>query len=412
MHNSLTSFAWRNLWRNRRRTLITLASIVLGFFLAILMTAMQDRAWSETIDLAARLGGGHVSIQHPAHAESPTLRNHLGDVETLVAAALELPQVRGAVPRVAGQAMVSTAHESYGAGFIAFDPRRETAETLALLEATELPEEFVRGDNAVLLGARLAENLRAREGDRIVYTLTDTSGEIVSGLARLRGTVTTGVPSLDAAIFLLPLDALRRSLALEEDEATEVAVFVHDQRDSDRVSGELGGRLDEVAVLPWSEGRPELATFVAMKVGGALFMEALIALLVAAGIFNTLFVGVMERMREFGILRAIGWSSPRLFRLVMLESLILALIGLALGALVTIGPYLYLARHGIDMTAMLGEQGMEVAGVGMSPVLRVGIFPENAALIAVLAVAAVLASGVYPAWRASSVEPVEAIKLV
>jgi ABC-type lipoprotein release transport system permease subunit len=168
-----------------------------------------------------------------------------------------------------------------------------------------------------------------------------------------------------------------------------------------------------VAALPWHETQPELASFIAVKVGGARFMEILIAVLVAAGIFNTLFVSVMERLREFGILMAIGFSPGKLFRLVMLESLWMAVVGLVAAVIVTAWPYYYLSTHGIDWSAMIGEaETAEIAGVGLSTTISVGIYPESALVIAVLAIIAICLSGIYPAWKAGHVKPVEVIKLV
>jgi ABC-type lipoprotein release transport system permease subunit len=168
----------------------------------------------------------------------------------------------------------------------------------------------------------------------------------------------------------------------------------------------------DVAALTWDQIQPDLAGFIAMKVGGAIFMEVLIAIIVAAGIFNTLFVSVMERLREFGIMMAIGFSPGSLFRLVMLESLWLGLVGLAAGAALTVGPYYYLSTKGIDMSAMVGGEGMEVAGVAVSTVMRAGIFPEHVIMIAIAVFVATMLSGLYPAWRAGRVVPVETIKLV
>ncbi len=159
--------------------------------------------------------------------------------------------------------------------------------------------------------------------------------------------------------------------------------------------------------------QPELAGFVAMKVGGAWIMEAIIMLLVAAGIFNTIFVGVMERMREFGILRAIGWSPGQLGRLVITESALLATAGIALALLVTAGPYWYLNTIGFDLiAAMTDGQGAEVAGVALTPRMYVDIYPENALMLGGPAILATLLSGVYPAWRAGRVDPAETIRLV
>jgi ABC-type antimicrobial peptide transport system permease subunit len=149
-----------------------------------------------------------------------------------------------------------------------------------------------------------------------------------------------------------------------------------------------------------------------MKVASARFLEGVIMLLVAAGIFNTLFVSVMERLREFGIMVAIGFSPGRLFALVMYESLWLGLVGLVGAAVVTAGPYYYLATTGVDFSEMIAEGGAEVAGVTMSPVMHVGIFPENLVIIACAVLVATMLSGLYPAWHAGRVVPVESIKLV
>ncbi len=411
---NLPALAWRNLWRNRRRTLLTMGSIVFGVFLAVVFTAMQDRNWKDMIDLAARLGGGHVSLQHTEYLDKPTLTRTVVRGEG-IQAALESQnrRVAHAVDRVIGPTLLATAGENFSAAFIAFDPEAEDLTTLSILEAMDEGSVFESaGSDGVVLGHRLASNLGMELGDKVVFTLTDKNGEIVSGLARLRGTLRTNAPTVDGGFCLLPLDTVRDLLGYGDNEATMVAVFLHDQRQSGRVAGRLDRELGAaVAAVPWNTSQPQLAAFIALKVGGAVVMEILIAFLVAAGIFNTLFVSVMERLREFGIMLAIGWSPGRLFRLVMMESVWLAALGLAGAFLVTAGPYVYLSSTGLDMTAIYGGT-VEVAGVGLDPVLKIGIFPRNAVMIGLFAVAATLASGIYPAWRAGRVAPALTIKVM
>jgi ABC-type lipoprotein release transport system permease subunit len=412
---SLIVMAWRNLWRNRRRTLLTLSSIVFGVFLAVLFTALQDQNWADTIDLAARLSGGHVTLQHPDYLDTPKLTHTIHETDDLINAALGEEHVNRAVQRISGHTMLSTAGESFGTAFMAIDPASEDESTLSLIEGLTEGNMFETSrDKGIILGERLARNLGAQMGNRVVYTMTDVNGEIVSGLARLSGIVSTGAAGVDIGICLLPIDTVREVLGYAPDEAVQVAVFIDDQRRSDQVAQGLQEKNGSgVAALPWSELQPELAALIAMKVGGARFMEILIAVLVAAGIFNTLFVSVMERLREFGIMMAIGFSPGKLFRLVMMESLWLAVVGLVAAFFVTIGPYKYLASTGLDYSALLGEEGsVEMAGIALSTTIRVGIFPENLAVIVVAAIIAVLLSGLYPAWKAGHVEPVETIRLV
>jgi ABC-type lipoprotein release transport system permease subunit len=309
--------------------------------------------------------------------------------------------------------MLATAGQSYGAAFIAFDPEAEDESTLSVIEALSQGAMFASSrDRGIVLGAKLAENLDVGLGRKVVYTLTDKQGEIVQEAARVAGIVRTGAPSVDAGLCLLPIDRLREVLGYGPDEAVQVAVFLDDQRRADDVAARLDAASGaRASALPWHRLQPDLAGFIALKVAGAWFMEVVIMVLVAAGIFNTLFVSVMERMREFGIMMAIGFSPARLFGLVMFESLWLGLVGLALAVAVTAGPYTYLARTGIDLTAM-GAAGTEVAGVAVTTVMRVGIYPENAAIIAAAALLATLLSGLYPAWKAGRVEPVDSIRLV
>lgn len=410
----LPSIAWRNLWRRRRRTLLTLSSIIFGTFLAVMFTAMQDRSFADMIDTAARMGGGHVSVQHHEYLERPSMVRTVGDTESARKLALADPGVSHAVDRIVGQTTLSTARDSFGAVFIAYDPQAETAETFALADGLVEGKMHARADDeGIVLGEKLAKNLGVKMGRKVVYTVTNVEGEIVTGMARLTGIVRTGAPSMDAGLALIPIDTLRQVLGYREHEATQVAIFIHDARRSTAVAERLRAGVPEGSVaLSWDEANAELAGFIAMKVGGARFMEIIIGILVAAGIFNTLFVSVMERLREFGIMLAVGFTPRQLFGMVMLESLWLALVGLVAAAAFTAGPYLYLVEKGIDMSAMMGNQATEVAGVGFDPILRVGIFPENMVLIGASVVLATLAAGLYPAWRASSVAPVESIKLV
>ncbi len=414
----LASMAWRNLWRNRRRTLLTLSSIAFGTMLAILFTGMGDSNFSELIDFAARMGGGHVTLQHPEYLDTPTLSRTVRDGARLREAALRDPEVERVVTRIAGQLMLATASQSYGALVIAFDPAAEDETTLSVLEALSEGELFgsTRG-NGIILGKRLADNLDAGLGRKVVYTLTDRHGEIVRDVARVSGIIRTGAPTVDGGLCMLPIDTLREVLGYEPDESIQIGLFLDDQRRSEEVAARLGQALGTgVSALTWKQTQPDLAGFITMKVVSGRILELIIMVLVAAGIFNTLFVSVMERIREFGIMMALGFGPATLFGLVMCESLWLGLTGLLLAAGVTAAPYYYLATTGFDTAALMGsaggEVGAEVAGVALSTTIHVGIYPENALMIAALVLLATLLSGVYPAWRAGRVVPVESIRLV
>lgn len=409
---ALYSMAWRNLWRNRRRTIITLSSLAFGVMTAVVFTGITDQSLGDAIDLAARMSNGHVTIQQRDYRDSPSLERTVDGSAAVRARLASDRDVAKVVPRITGQMVVATASDSFGAGFVALDRTLDDEHSFAPLGQIVAGKLFA-DDRGIVLGKILAKNLGATVGKKVVYTLTDKHGEIVSGLARVSGILETGAPSADAALCILPIGAVRALIGYGPDEATQLAVYLRDQRVAPAAARRLRALVPpDATALDWAEVNPDLAGFVTVKIIGSDVIEAFVVLLIAAGIFNTLFVSVMERLREFGILIAIGFSPGRLFRLVIWESSWLALVGLAAGVVVTAPLYYYLHTHGIDMTARVGGQRIEVAGALMSMVVRATVYPDHAVIIAVAIIGVTLFSGLYPAWRAARVQPVEAIKLV
>ncbi len=413
----ILKLAWRNLWRQKRRTILTLISIVFGGFLAVMMTGMQDYTWVDFIDTTARMGSGHIALQHPEFQDKPTLSRTVTGTDDKRSAVQTDEDVATAVERTTGQAMLATAHDSYGAFFIAYDPTQENEYTLEWTDGLIAGELFdAPDDDGIILGRVLAENLGADLGDKVVFTLTDRNGEIVTGMERLSGIITTGADSTDAAITLLPIDTVRDVVGYDPTESTQVAIFLNNGRRTLTVSERIDALIGpEAAVLTWDQMQPEIKTFIAMKKGGGAVMSIVIGILVAAGIFNTIFMSVMERTREFGIMVAIGYTPRQLFGLVMAESAIFSVLGLVLCTAVTAPLYLKLSKTGLDMTATyqsMGMESMDISGIGFDPVMPFGIFPESGIAIALAIVLATMLAGLYPAWKAGRVEPVESINLV
>ncbi len=283
-HTNLSSMAWRNIWRNRRRTLITLSSIGFGTMLAVIMTGVQDGQWRDMIDLAARLGGGHVTLQHSEYLESPTLSRNIENTTALRKVALADPHVERVVDRITGFLMLSTAGQSYGAGFIAYDPTSEDAETLSILEAVKEGELLTDLDEQrIIIGSQLAQNLNTKIGRKIIFTLTDKNAEIVSETVRVKGIIHTGAPTIDGGLALLPIGLLRTSIGFAPDQAIQLGLFLEDQRQAAAVAARMAPKLAaDVKAIPWYDAQADLATFIMLKIAGAYFFEAVIALLIAA----------------------------------------------------------------------------------------------------------------------------------
>ena len=226
----------------------------------------------------------------------------------------------------------------------------------------------------------------------------------------VRGVFRTGLDELDGFYVEIPIDAAQRLYHLDG-HVTQVAVHLDSLDATAAATRELGRRLDgnsELVVMPWQQALAELHEAIVLDDAGNYFMMAIIFVIVAIGIFNTVLMSVIERTREFGVMMALGTSRARMFAIVMTEAVVLAiaaaLIGLALG----LGIHAYFAVHGLDLSQLYGD--IEMAGVliegRMYSDLSAGVVLEWTAVV----IAIVIVSALYPALRATRLDPVEAMR--
>lgn len=405
--------AWRNLWRHTRRTLITTVSIAFGLWLAVTAMALGEHSYTTTIDTGAQMGAGHVTIQPQGYLEHPSLDKRVQLKDTLRQEALALPYVTSASERISGQAMFSAGPRSRGGAFLALDPAQETDKSNFVLghmvEGEFLPD---AKNSGVVLGVDLARHLGVKLGRKVVYTTTDVEGEMVSGVGRVKGLFQTGLAEVDGGLVILPLDNARQTLGYAPQEATQLVIQLDHQRYAPEVAAALEGEAPQGgAVLTWRQSMADLVGYIALDRTMNQFFQLIIGMLVAAGILNTLLMSVLERTREFGVMLALGTAPRRLAGLIMAESMFIGLVGLGIGALVTAPWSYYLYVTGIDMSAALGE-GATMNGIAFDPVLRYALPTEMLIGILVTLFLLTLGAGAYPAWRASRVPPLEALRVI
>lgn len=396
------SMAWRNLWRNARRTWLTVLGMAFGIMLSVVIMGMSSGTYGEMIDYAAHMGAGHISIEHEDYRNVPQAVNHVAVPPEFLVELRATAGVRGVLSRVTAAGLLSTAHGSASASVIGIDTSRESPSTMPMLKSVSSTRsaQATLDPGQIWLGATLRENLDVAEGRRVVLTFTDQGGEVVTKLARVSGVLNTGAPSVDGGVALVPISDLQEGLGFDSNEVTYEAILLDDHRDAELIASSINSRLTTPKrALTWYEAQPQLASFIAVDGSTGIIIQFIVLLLLAAGVFNTIFVSVVERRREFGVLRAIGFSRGQIFRLVLAESAWIAVLGLVTGTVLTIGPYLHLSEHGIDISEMIAE-GTEVSGVAMQPILKVRIYPIQAARIAVVVVVATLIAGLAPAWSA------------
>ncbi len=410
----LGSMAWRNLWRRKRRTLITAISIGFGVMLAVTFTGSGDYWYTNMINAGATMGLGHITIEPHGYNQTPSLDKRLlnaGEVRKYV---LTMRGVSNAIVRIMGQALFASASKTIGGMFLAVDPSQESPDQNLLLRSLIQGQLFPGADGrGIVVGSKMAEKLNLRIGKKLVYTTTDVSGEIVSEIARVTGIFKTGVGEVDGALVLLPINSVRAILHYDDQDATLVAVTVNDQRYAERIRDKIAAAVRNPLreVLTWKQTQTELAGIITMDKSGNYISQVLIGLLIAAGILNTLLMSVLERTREFGVMMAVGMSPATLFKLVLVESFWLALIGLTVGVIITAPWYAYLHYVGLDFSGAIGKD-YSAGGVLVDPIFRIRLYKESIIAILTGVFSLTLLSGIYPAWRAGRTPPVESLKAI
>jgi len=411
---NVNRLAWRNIWRRKRRTLITAFSIGFGVMLSVTFTGSGDYTYTKMIDMGASMGMGHVTVQPPGYNLKPTLDKRLRGADGLRQRIVALDGVSDAAVRITGQAMFASARKSVGGGFIAVDPAFERPDNNLLLKSLVEGSMFDdKGGRGIVIGSKLAQKLQVKIGKKVVYTTTDAHGEIVSDIARVTGIFTTGIDMVDGIMALLPIASVQKALNYQKDEATLIAVIIRDQRYAEAMRHRIAA-LPEAAgtdVLTWKKAQPDLAGVIAFDKAGNYISQFLVGLLIAVGILNTMLMSVLERTREFGVMMAVGMSPQALFRLVMVESFWLAIVGLLLGIIITAPWFYFLYNTGIDFSGAFGTD-FSYGGVLVDPVFKARLFKESAMAILGGVFMLALLAGVYPAWRAGRIPPVESLKTI
>ncbi len=405
-------FGWRNLWRNRRRSLIELTSIAGSIFLAIFMNNLAKGSYSQMIDDGVKMGSGHIGLYRHGYLE--LRKSDLTFPTDTVLDELEaLPEVSSVYPRLHVPGLIKSSRESRSTIVMGLDFARELA-TNPILKAENISEGEIPSDDdsrGALVGSVLADELGLKVGKKFVIMAQDANGEIASRLYRITGLVTTNAKMIDAAMVLVPRKFLGDFIGAENG-AHEVAVMFDSYKTIDSVMPKIesiaAGLGGDVAAFRWEKAMPDIANAIKMDYVGFEIMIVFMYLIVTIGTINTLLMSVMERTREFGVIRAIGLNKSGIRKIVVTEALVLGLAGVVLGTLLATLVCTYTYTHGIDYSFAIKDKGL--AGTLVDPVIYSTFdWPTMTKLAFGMIGLAVLAS-LYPAHYVLKIRPADAMR--
>lgn len=329
----LQRLAWRSLWRQKRRTIISLASIGLGLGFVIYIVAACEGVYHQVVSDALKMQTGHLTLEHPHYRETPALELYLCGVPELRQRLQNMAGVIWSKPLIQGQGVAKSGVAAVGIILMGVDPilERDLSPLSRFLTAGRYLQD---GDkNGVVLGSHLARQLQVTPGRKLVLSTNNTQGELVEELVRVDGVFQTGSEEMDFYLVQTTLPLARRLFGLPPGSATQVGVLLRQVEDQPKVLQTLRGLVKgpAVAVRPWQEVYPELAAHIRMDRAVNWIFQGLLLVIILFTIFNTLLMSVLERKREFAVLLALGTPPRFLQAQVFLEIVFLGLLACALG---------------------------------------------------------------------------------
>ena len=405
--------AWRNLWRHRGRTLIMTSAVALAYGLMLLGMGINDDGHARMLREAARAAGGDVLVHGEGYWETRGADIVVPDGETTLARLRALPGVEEAYPRVLVMGLASTSVDNRP---LMLQGIRPAVEARLSDHAEDLVEgTFLEGDRAapLVLGSRVARRLEVGPGDRVVLTATGADGEMTRALFHLTGIIETGTRQLDEIAGFTTLEAAQRALGMG-DAVTQIGLDLAEDADPDAVAVQaraaLPGGGAGYEVLTWAEAVPEMVGLVELDDAFGFIYMGVIFAVVLFSITNTFLMAVMERVREFGLLNALGLRHGGIGRLMLAETLLMTALAMSVGFLLGFAGHLAVQHWGIAV-ASYGIEEMEMAGIDLSDmVIYSTINPLKWAAGSVLVAVATIISALYPAWRATRLAPAEAMR--
>ena len=403
----LTMLAWRNLWRNHRRTAIMLGAISIGAWAMIFMTALTQGMVNEMIRDGVSALPGHVQVHHPDYRDDPNITNLLPASDTEIAATFAPAGFNAWSSRIKVPAVITSEYDSRGITLLGIDPARERG--MIFVDYDEVEGRFLESadDRGVVIGHKLANTLETDVGKRIVLMSQDPDNDVADRGFRVVGLFHANVEAFEETYVFAGKHTIQNMLRVG-DYVTEIVVLGDDYRDVEdeyaRVV-ELAG--SDVEVLRWTELDTYLGTMLSVMDGFVLIWVIVIFLALSFGLVNTLVMAVFERVREIGLMLALGMKPGSILGQILVESMLLLVIGLSIGNLLawlTIKPL----ESGIDISIVAEGMAMFGASSMLYPQLRM----EDVVLANVVVLILGFLASLSPAWRASRYEPIEAITKV
>ncbi|NVJ58436.1 MAG: ABC transporter permease [Vibrionaceae bacterium] len=402
----LIRLAWRNLWRQKRRTLLTSSALALALFLSLMTRSFQEGSYSANIENSARFYTGLIQLQHPDFYTSNSIDDLLPESADFIQSALNLPNVETALPRLESVALAAFAERSKGVLVLGVNPQAE--DEYSRISAKLISGRFITaGEQGVLLGESLARYMQVALGDELVLYGQGYHGQTAAGLYQIVGILHFPLQQLDSQLVYMPIQTAQSLYSAQG----MVSNWVLDIKQLKQLDSTLATLKDQyqakASVKSWQDLSPEMAQQIMMDKAGGIFLVYVLYGVVGFGLFATILMMTLERQREFAVMLATGMLRRKLAALIMVESSFIACLGITLGLIISAPVLAYFYFNPIRLT---GDAAQLMLDSGFEPIMPVavdvGLMVSQIATVLLL----MLLCLIYPVLRVSRLDVASSLK--
>jgi len=402
------TLAWRNIWRNKRRSFINIASVLFAVLMAIAADSFERGSYELMIDNMVKFSTGYIQVQDVLYDEEPSIDNAMLYDENLKTklAAFE-GDIEYTVPRIQNFALAATENRTRGAFIIGIDP--ESEDRFNNISEKLIEGEFLKADDqAVMLGAGLSDILGLGVGDTLILIGQGFQGASAAGMFPVKGIVKLSIPEMNNNSVYMPIGAAQWFYGAE-DRITSLIVMPVNPSRTNRLTNDLNKKLDRewYVAYNWQHMLRDLLKLMKMDMAGSRMITYILYIVIGFGLFGTVLTMMLERLKEFAMLISIGMKRYQLAIVCFFETLFMSFIGVIIGSAVTYPILLYFNINPIPLT---GEMADIINDYGFEAVMPASVTPEIFINQVVIVFFLALIIGLFPVYKVFRLKVVDVAK--
>jgi putative ABC transport system permease protein len=402
--------AWRNIWRNPRRSVLTMSAVAFATLLLVFMLSWQFGSYATMINASVKIQTGHLQILPKGYYEDRDIRKVISDPKTVARLLERIPGIKAYTFRAEAFCLVSSKDRTLGTLVVGIDPDKEAAVS-TIKHIIRKGATFSEQDqDEVLVGYMLARNFKAGVGDELIVLGQGRDGSVAATAARIKGIFDSGQDAFDRGIVYMPLSYFQQVYSMGED-VNSIVVICDSLAMVAAVKKQIESKIDKmkgITVLDWKELNPGLLQTIKVDLISGMLFYLILIVVVAFSILNTFLMAIFERTREFGVMTAMGTRPGRIMRILLMESfgmtVIGVLAGIVAGSLIT----WYFQIHGILIPGAAEFARQFGLPERMYPELSYLSVSIGAGIVLVLT----CLTAIYPAFKVKRLKPVQALTAV